>query len=137
MEDFIELKEVGVTKALLTPTEVERYFGKRYFYRMRLFRWEREGYLRAFRKGKKKYYYSGDVVVAAEQSLRNKLKGFLGKHYNFVIRFRIQDKEITVHGLHPKSKKHWEVDIDTNCKNESSLVLKVIQQMNWPGPYWT
>ena len=136
MDDFVDLKSVRTSKALLTPTEVERVFGRRYFYRMRLYRWENEGYLRAFKHNKKKYYYAGDIIKTAEQSLRDKLKGFLGKTYNFDIRFRIKEKEITVHGLNPKSNKHWEEFVDTMSKNETSIVLKILKQMSIADTFW-
>ena len=136
MHDFIDLKSIGVSKALLTPTEVENVFGKRYFYRMRLYRWEKEGYLRDFKNGNKKYYYAGDIIKAAEQSLRDKLRGFLGKTYNFEINFLIREREITVHGLDPKSNKHWGVFVDTMNKNETSLVLKILKQMSMAKTFW-
>lgn len=139
MNDVNKLHKAGIPYPLYTPTEIEKELGEKYFYRMRLYRWEIRGYLRPYFQGKKKFYYVPQVLEAANKSLLEKISKPLKTEGYSIVEFEYNskdDKEINVAVAKTGKNSKW-FSVDTMDMNEVSLARRILFGLDIMKTYLT
>ena len=122
---------------LLSPMEIEDRLGKGYFYRMRVFRWEKDGWLLPLERGGRKYYLAKEIINAADKSLRDKLERLLSPNFHVGrIVFNYDDgKELNVQVF--DTKNSFDFEADTDSEGEVELVGKILREVGVLKTYWS
>lgn len=138
MNDINKLHKAGIPYPLYTPTDIERELGEKYFYRMRLHRWEIRGYLRPYFQGKKKFYYVQQVLEAAKKSLLEKISKSLKIDGYSIVKFEYNSKdgkEINVAVAKAGKIAKW-FSVDTVDMNEVNLARRILVGLDIMKTYW-